>query len=445
MILRRFLSRTRKQLFGSTFRQFRLYHAPSRHPHGTAFTTNFAIHEAAPNQETFRVMDEEGNIVLENYELLEKDVLINMYKSMIKSNIFDNVFYDIQRQGRISFYMTNFGEEATQIGTAEGLSPDDLVYCQYRELGFFVHRGHPLQTMADTNFSNMGDPNDGKAMPVHYGSKELNIVTVSSTLATQMPQAAGAAYAYKRENKDRLVACWFGEGAASEGDAHAGFNFSTVLKSPMLWLCRNNGYAISTPLKHQYCGDGLLSRGLAYGMGGIRVDGNDCLAVVLAVKAARKYALENSKPVMIEFMTYRGGHHSTSDDATRYRDPEEIIYWSQVDNPIIRLKKLLDKHEYLSEEEDKEIRDTSRKEVMKAFRAAEKKQKPYIEKLFEDVFDELTPQLKYQERQLIRHVSKYPKEYGLEEYADSAIHRKVQRFQKIKSAFYKPDPNAEDD
>jgi len=438
MLKRRFqtLFKARKRLLTSSYRQ---YNTESRHPHKTAFTTNFAIHEAQPNQDTFRVMNEEGEIILEDYQLLDKEVLINMYKSMIRSNIFDNVFYDIQRQGRISFYMTNFGEEATQVAVAQSLDPADLAFLQYRELGFCVHRGMPLQQMADTNFSNMGDPNHGKAMPVHYGSKDLNIVTISSTLATQMPQAAGAAYAYKRENKGHLVACFFGEGAASEGDAHAAFNFSAALKCPMLWVCRNNAYAISTPIKNQYSGDGLLGRGLSYGMGGIRVDGNDCLAVALAVEQARKYALEHSKPVMVECMTYRGGHHSTSDDATRYRDPEEIIYWSQVDNPLVRTKKLLMKQEMLTEEEDKELREDARKEVMLAFRTAEKKQKPYIEKLFEDVYDELTPQLKYQEAQLMRHLSKYPKDYGMEEYQTSAAHGKVKRFQKIKKAFYKPD------
>lgn len=339
-----------------------------------------------------------------------------MYSNMILGNTFDNIFYDAQRQGRISFYMTNFGEEGCQIATAEGLDPEDLIYTQYRELGIFIHRGVPLQQLADCNYSNMGDPNQGKQMPVHYGSLEKNIATVSSTLATQIPQAAGAAYGFKRKKPNNCVACFFGEGAASEGDAHAGFCFSASLKTPIIWICRNNGYAISTHCSDQYGGDGIIRRGLAMGMGGIRCDGNDILAVRDCMRKAREYTIREQNPIVVEFMTYRGGHHSTSDDATRYRDPEEIVYWAKIDNPIVRTKKLLLDLEYITESEDKEIKENTRKTVLEHFRAAEKKAKPPIRSLFEGVYKEKTWNLEEQEQHLFEHLKKYPQDYGVEEF-----------------------------
>jgi len=364
-------------------------------------------------------MDEEAQILIPNYseENLDREQLLRMYRNMVVENTFDNIFYDAQRQGRISFYMTNYGEEATQIGTAEAMDPEDVFFCQYRELGVFIHRGVPMQQLSDCNFSNVGDPNSGKQMPIHYGSREKNIVTISSTLATQMPQAAGAAYALKREGKGKCVGCFFGDGAASEGDAFVAFSFSATLKVPIVWLCRNNGYAISTPLKDQYAGDGLTARGLSLGMCAIRVDGNDILAVRDSVKAARKYAVENNAPVMVELMTYRGGHHSTSDDATRYRTPEEVMHWARVDNPIIRLQKLLFNLKYLSKAEDDDMRKEIRQTVLASFREAESKKKPKIENMFDGVYSDKPWNLQEQEEHLLAHLRKYPHDYNTEEFS----------------------------
>lgn len=390
----------------------------SKHPHKTEFTTKFTIHESGPNLKTFRIMDEEGVFLESGYKLqLKHDELLQMYNSMILGNMFDMFYYDLQRQGRISFYMTNFGEEAAQVGACQALKMEDLLYCQYRELGVFIHRKVPIQELADCNYSNKDDPNVGKQMPIHYGSTEKNIVTISSTLATQMPQAAGAAYAYKREQQGSLVGCWFGEGAASEGDAHAGFSFSASFNTPLLWLCRNNGYAISTPIENQYKGDGIAGRGLAYDMGTIRVDGNDILAVYDSVKAAREYAIKYSKPVMIELMTYRGSHHSTSDDATRYRDPEEIIYWNKIDNPILRTKKLLTRLGILSAEKEKIIEEKARAAVIESFKIAEQKLKPKITKMFEDVYHDMPWNIKEQKKDLIDHLKKYKNEYQIEQFS----------------------------
>ncbi|GFH22113.1 branched-chain alpha-keto acid dehydrogenase E1 component alpha chain, partial [Haematococcus lacustris] len=153
-------------------------------------------------------------------------------------------------------------------------------------------------------------------MPIHYGSRELCYQTISSPLATQMPHAVGAAYAMKLSGASTVAVAYFGEGAASEGDAHAALQFAATLAAPVLFICRNNGYAISTPASEQYKGDGIAGRAAGYGMAAVRVDGGDARAVYNAVAEARRLALQGSQPVLVECMSYRAGHHSTSDDSS---------------------------------------------------------------------------------------------------------------------------------
>lgn len=262
---------------------------------------------------------------------------MSIYRSMSLLPQLDQVLYSAQRQGRISFWMTSYGEEAAVIGAASALSGTDEVYAQYRELGLLLHRGLPLEMLMDQVFGTSKDKGKGRQMPTHIGSKELHFHTISSPLGTQIPQAAGAAYALRHTpgREGDVVACWFGEGAASEGDFHAGLNFASTLNCPVVWLCRNNGFAISTASTEQYRGDGIASRGPGYGTLTIRVDGNDALAVRLAVKEAKRRALEGSRPVLVEMMTYRVGHHSTSDDSGSYRPKSSVEEWSSVSGPSI--------------------------------------------------------------------------------------------------------------
>ena len=185
-------------------------------------------------------------------------------------------------------------------GSASALSPSDIIFAQYREVGVLLWRGFTVQQCADQCFSNEADLGKGRQMPVHYGSQQFNFQTISSPLATQMPQAVGAAYSLKLSNADSIAVCYFGEGAASEGDFHAALNFSATLEAPMIFFCRNNGYAISTSSAEQFRGDGIVSRAAGYGIHAIRVDGNDVFAVHMATAAAREIALTQSCPVLIE-------------------------------------------------------------------------------------------------------------------------------------------------
>jgi len=213
-------------------------------------------------------------------------------KAMHFTRLLDERMIGAQRQGRISFYLASRGEEAATVASAAALSDNDMIMSQYREQGALVFRGYTTKQFMNQMFSNQEDPNKGRQMPIHYGDKTLNFMTISSPLGTQIPQAAGYAYGQKMAKEAAITICYFGEGAASEGDFHAGLNMAAVLNAPCVFFCRNNGYAISTPAAEQFAGDGIASRGIGYGIKTIRVDGNDVLAVYQATKLARSLALE---------------------------------------------------------------------------------------------------------------------------------------------------------
>lgn len=297
------------------------------------------------------------------------------------------------------------------MGSASALTLDDVILAQYREAGVLLHRGFTLQQAADQCFSNEMDLGKGRQMPVHYGSKELNFQTISSPLATQLPQAAGAAYALKLSDKKACAVVYFGEGAASEGDFHAAVNIASTMDAPCIFFCRNNGYAISTPVKDQYRGDGIISRAAGYGVHGIRVDGNDIFAVHEATRVAREFAIANNRPVIIEAMSYRRGHHSTSDDSTRYRSAAEIKHWGDNLDPLHRLRKYLEAEGLWSEEQEQIERDEQRLLVLNALTTAEKRPKPHWRNLFSDVYAEMPAHLQKQMAEQEAHMAKYPDHY----------------------------------
>ncbi|XP_045019187.1 2-oxoisovalerate dehydrogenase subunit alpha, mitochondrial isoform X1 [Bubalus bubalis] len=376
----------------------------------------------------YRVMDRQGQIINPSEDphlahvclclclQLPQEKVLKFYKSMTLLNTMDRILYESQRQGRISFYMTNYGEEGTHVGSAAALDDTDLVFGQYREAGVLMYRDYPLELFMAQCYGNVSDLGKGRQMPVHYGCRERHFVTISSPLATQIPQAVGAAYAAKRANANRVVICYFGEGAASEGDAHAGFNFAATLECPIIFFCRNNGYAISTPTSEQYRGDGIAARGPGYGILSIRVDGNDVFAVYNATKEARRRAVAENQPFLIEAMTYRIGHHSTSDDSSAYRSVDEVNYWDKQDHPISRLRHHLQSRGWWDDEQEKAWRKQSRKKVMEAFEQAERKLKPNPNLIFSDVYQEMPAQLRKQQESLARHLQTYGEHYPLDHF-----------------------------
>ena len=341
---------------------------------------------------------------------IDENLALKVYKTLAFHRVLDERMVASQRQGRLSFYMAALGEEAASVGSAAGLKSQDMIMSQYREQGALMFRGFSLESFMSQMFSNKKDLGKGRQMPIHYGSSELNYMTVSSPLGTQIPQATGYAYGQKFRGLDAITLCYFGEGAASEGDFHAGLNMAAVHEVPVIFFCRNNGYAISTPADEQYKGNGIASRGVGYGIKTLRVDGNDILAVIKVTQVARHYVLKENAPVLIEAMSYRLGAHSTSDDPSGYRTFEEEAKWQEND-PLLRMKNWLLSQKWWNEDKDKALFEKLREKVLAAVKASEKTNKPHIDTLITDVYDVPSLQLKSQLEQVKAHVNKYPEAY----------------------------------
>ncbi|CAE6450334.1 unnamed protein product [Rhizoctonia solani] len=348
---------------------------------------------------TYRVLDGSG-VVIEGAEVpeIDKDFARRVYENMMLLPALDTVLYNVQRQGKISFYMTSYGEEASVVGSAAALADTDEVLGQYREMGVLLWRNFGIDRVMAQCFGNEDDKSTkGRQMPVHFSSPDHHFHTISSPLATQIPQAAGVAYALKRDPTRRgkdVAVCYFGDGAASEGDFHAGLGMASVLGGRVeasIFICRNNGFAISTPTTEQYAGDGIASRGPGYGMDTIRVDGNDVLAVLGAVREARRRALAGSdggRAVLVECMSYRVGHHSTSDDSFAYRAKQEVEDWKKIDNPHHRFRKFLESQGWWSHEEEEALKAKQKREVMEGFKKAEAMKRPPLTELFTDMYED---------------------------------------------------------
>lgn len=341
---------------------------------------------------------------------MSSELATKIYTDMLYTRLLDERMVGAQRQGRLSFYLTCTGEEASVAGTIAAFQSDDMVMAQYREQLALRYRGFTTEQFMNQLFSNIEDLGKGRQMPVHYGSRELHFMTISSPLATQIPQAAGYAYGQKLAGKNACTLCYFGEGAASEGDFHAGLNMAAVLKCPVVFVARNNGYAISTPSSEQFAGNGIASRGVGYGIKTIRVDGNDILAVYSAAVEARKIAVEQQQPVLIETMSYRLGAHSTSDDPTGYRSREEEQQWREND-PISRMKNWLVKQNWWDEQREEALQAEFRQEILAQVKLAEKRPKPALNELIADVYQTPPTQLLEQLEGLEKHIAKYPDHY----------------------------------
>ena len=360
---------------------------------------------------TLSILTMDGSIRSEAVESsMDRTTATKIYQDMVYIRILDQRMIAAQRQGRLSFYLTCSGEEAAVVGSVAGFRPQDMIMSQYREQAALRYRGFTSKQFMNQLLSNDLDLGKGRQMPIHYGSRSLNYMTISSTLATQIPQAAGYAYGQKMRGKDACTLCYFGDGAASEGDFHAGLNMAAVTNSPVVFVVRNNGYAISTPTSEQFSGDGIAPRGVGYGISAIRVDGNDILAVYEAAVAARELALRTSHPVIIETMSYRLGAHSTSDDPSSYRSVAEEQEWREKD-PIARMKIWLINRGWWSDAQEQSLQREYKEEILAALKSQEKRPLPPLDHLISDVYETTPKHLLAQFDQLLDHVGKYPNHY----------------------------------
>ncbi|HEY6484619.1 MAG TPA: thiamine pyrophosphate-dependent enzyme [Steroidobacteraceae bacterium] len=353
-----------------------------------------------------RVLDDEGTAVGPwNPHLEPSDLQVGL-RHMLLTRIFDERMQRMQRQGRISFYMKSTGEEAVSVAQCTALLPGDMLFPSYRNQGLFVVRGRSLTDLMCQCLSNTRDMCKGRQMPVMYHWAKGNIFSISGNLATQFPQAAGWAMAAAIKGEDRIACSWIGEGSTAEADFHHALTFAAVYRAPVILNVVNNQWAISTFQGFAAAEEATFaSRGPAYGMPGIRVDGNDFLAVFAVTQWAAERARLSAGPTLIEHVTYRASAHSTSDDPSRYRPKDEWQSWPLGD-PILRLKQHLialgewseDRHVALTRELEAHVTACWKEAVSFGTLADGPSLDPAT--MFEDVFKQMPAHLLRQREQL---------------------------------------------
>lgn len=351
-------------------------------------------------EELRRVLDDNGN-VLPGVAVpkVASETLKKVFDTMLMVRVLDDRMMRIQRQGKLGFYMKSLGEEATHFAVA-ALRDTDWVFPSYREQGAWFYRGYTLDMFLNQLFGNEQDPIKGRQMPVHHSANWLNLVSVSSPVGTQIPQAAGVAHAARLLGKDDVAVAYFGEGTSSTGEFHVALNFAGVYKAPAIFICRNNGWAISVPSSTQTAAKTYASKAAGYGMPGVRVDGNDVLAIIQVMNEATARARAGEGPTLIEMLTYRVEGHSSSDDPSVYRDPNEPAPWVKRD-PLNRLRNYMKLQGMWTEAHEKELTERYNNEITAAMARADALPAPHIDTLFEDVYEEMPWNLREQKEWLM--------------------------------------------
>jgi len=343
---------------------------------------------------TIQVLSDEGVVINRAPEIAGED-LRAMYDWMVQVRTFDTRMVNLQRQGRINFFVPSTGEEALQIGTAWALRPEDWVFPAYREQGVALYRGYPLDALICQLLGNRNDYMKGRQMPDHFGSPRIRFTSASSPVGTQIPHAVGGAWSARLRRENSVSAVYFGDGATSTGDFHAGMNFAAVQQLPIVFFCKNNGWAISLPTAKQTRVERLCDKALGYGMPGVRVDGNDILAVYEVASEAVEWARSGSGPVFVELVTQRMGPHSTADDPTRYRATELLEPWKAKD-PLRRFRAYLEGRGLWNETDEKRVWAEADRRINEAIEKAEPIEPPSLETLVEDVYAEVPWHLREQ-------------------------------------------------
>jgi pyruvate dehydrogenase E1 component alpha subunit len=335
-----------------------------------------------------RILDEDGR-PLKGVQLpaVPEEDLVRIFDTMLLTRTMDERMMKLQRQWRLGFYMKSLGEEASHFAVYP-LRKTDWVYPSYREQGAWFWSGYTVEQFINQLFGNASDVTKGRQMPVHHSANWLNFVSVSSPVGTQISQAAGTAMAMKASKTDNVALTFFGEGTSSTGDFHVGMNFAGVTRAPCVFVCRNNGYAISVPTVKQCAAKTYASKAVGYGMPGVRVDGNDILAVIDVTSEAVARARAGDGPTLIEAVTYRREGHSSSDDPSVYRDAAEPEPWAKKD-PLNRLRGFMQVRGVWNEGLEREIVERHNQAISDALVRADGLGDPPVESLFDDVFEEL--------------------------------------------------------
>ncbi len=343
-----------------------------------------------------QVLDQHGDLAgdLPDPEL-PKELLLKMYKVMTLVRAIDSRGWKLQRSGRIDFWIPSRGQEASHVASTCAMEMSDWVFMASREPGTMLARGASLTQLFAQFFGRSEEPLKGRRLPLLLGDRKINVVPCMTTVGSYIPHAAGAAWAAKLKGDDTRFIVYFGDGATSRGEFHSALNFAGVHKPPIVFLCQNNGWAVSTPNELTTASDTFAEKGDAYKVANLRVDGNDALAVYAVTRKARDGSRELGA-TLIETVTYRLGYHTSSDNPDLYRRPAEAEAWQRWD-PIHRLRAYLENHKLWNESDEQRHLARCEEEIGKAIdlAAAMPQSKP------RDVFEDLTPLLKEQRDELV--------------------------------------------
>jgi pyruvate dehydrogenase E1 component alpha subunit/2-oxoisovalerate dehydrogenase E1 component alpha subunit len=353
----------------------------------------------ARDEGLWRVVDDEGAVVGEVPEISAAR-LAHLYRHMLQLRLLDERMMILQRQGRVGFYGTCNGQEAATLASTLALEPEDWIFPALREAAAMLLRGFDLVPYLCQVFGNAGDVTKGRQMPSHQAARSVNQVSWGSCIGSQLPQAVGAAMAM-RVRGDRKVAMGFiGDGGTASADFHAAMNFAGVYKPPIVIVCQNNHWSISTPTSRQSASRTIAVKARAYGFPGVRVDGNDALAVYAACKEAVDRARAGGGPTFVEALTYRIGAHSSSDDPRVYRDEREVEVWKRKD-PLMRLRAFMTGRGLMDDARHELIREELDGLILAAVDKAERIAPPAPETLFDDVYVDAPWQVREQRAELL--------------------------------------------
>jgi 2-oxoisovalerate dehydrogenase E1 component alpha subunit len=354
----------------------------------------------AASRKLYTVLDGDGRADPELDPKLDVALVRRIYDAMVRTRLIDARLLKLQRQGRVGFHVGSEGEEAAIIASAAALREQDWIFPCYREVGAALYRGLPLQTYIDNMYGNASDVAKGRQMPDHLTARSVHFGSITAPIGTQITQAVGFAWAAKLKRESLVTVSYFGDGATSSNDFHAGMNFAGVFQIPTIFLLRNNGWAISVPSEQQTHSRTYADKGIAYGVPGVRCDGNDALAVYAVTRSAVERALRGEGPTLIELVTYRAGAHSSNDDPNAYRDSASVEEQVRRD-PLRRLRAYLERQKALTAADQVALEERVQAELSSCIEQAEAAQTPSIESMFEDVFEQMPAYLREQQAECV--------------------------------------------
>src|SRR5437762_2593404 len=351
-----------------------------------------SIQQIDTSSSPYQILDPEGNLVGEMPKL-SAERMLSLYRFMQLGRVFSNKIIALQRQGRATTFGSLVGQEATAVGLAAPLQPQDWLTTSYREIASLLVRGVPLATLVYSfrGFTPENFPRETRCLPVQI------------VIGTQVLHAVGLAMAAKIAGDPAVAVGVCGDGATSEGDFNEALNFAGVFQAPVVLVVQNNGWAISVPRQKQSAAQSLAARGPGFGVPSVQVDGNDILAVYDVMQQAVERARSGQGPTLVETLTYRIGAHTTADDPTRYRTPDEVEAWRAKD-PITRFRRFLMNRDLLTEEQDRQLIAAVEEEINEAVRVAEAMPPMAPDSFFDYTSASLSTRLQEQRADLLRYV-----------------------------------------